>query len=314
MDDQYRCDFQCQTIDTHPNKCFSTINVAGISNDNSDSVNNQLLEFKDSDIGWTISHTTSLDICINELHNLSIPIDILSTIGKFIGSKYNGDKLFLPLYYCPRECYKDFQICHNWFNQFQEKNDIIHVTFMSDEDCGKSATILRYLEYPIVDSVLNQYDSTIEDEFRKKVTMLNNIDVTIDILDTGSYVGYESMKCDWRRSARMIVYMYDVRKELSFTSFEDWYRGLRRERNQLWEDDFGDEKNKLGIILCGNCCDSRYDKTRVVSSKQGFEMAAKYNIPFVEISAYVDFNVDRLFEMIVLEMWYTSCIINCPYT
>ena len=55
------------------------------------------------------------------------------------------------------------------------------------------------------------------------------------------------------------------------------------------------------------------EKIRVISSQEGIEMARKYNVPYIETSAKVGYNIDKLFDLIALEWWYTDCFNGCPY-
>ena len=57
------------------------------------------------------------------------------------------------------------------------------------------------------------------------------------------------------------------------------------------------DKDQYPMILLGNKCD--LSKDRVVTTDEGKECAAKYNIPFKECSAKNKINIDESFEEII---------------
>jgi len=62
--------------------------------------------------------------------------------------------------------------------------------------------------------------------------------------------------------------------------------------------------NEAAVILVGNKCD--LEENRAVSFEEGKERALNYGIPFMEISAKENINVEEVFHLLVSE--YDRCV------
>ena len=63
---------------------------------------------------------------------------------------------------------------------------------------GKSALVIRL----VTDNFLDEYDPTIEDSYRKEVT-INDEQAILDILDTAGQEEYSSMQDQWMREGKV---------------------------------------------------------------------------------------------------------------
>ena len=88
--------------------------------------------------------------------------------------------------------------------------------------------------------------------------------------------------------------------------------------NIVFADDGDENDNGDGN---GNGSDSDDDvvtekksSRREISTEEGMEMGGKHNVPSIEVSPCVDgFNITKLFDLAMLEYWFTDCVDKCPY-
>lgn len=83
--------------------------------------------------------------------------------------------------------------------------------------------------------------------------------------------------------------MYDVTELESFHEVDGWVKEIRKYASE-----------NIGILLIGNKAD--LEDKRKVSYEQGKEVADKYNMKFMEVSAKSGLNVEGMFSAIVSEV------------
>ena len=76
---------------------------------------------------------------------------------------------------------------------------------------GKSVLVIRL----VTDNFLDEYDPTIEDSYRKQVT-IDGEGAILDILDTAGQEEYSSMQDQWMREGKGFLLVYSVSDRASF--------------------------------------------------------------------------------------------------
>ena len=150
---------------------------------------------------------------------------------------------------------------------------------------GKSSLTIQFVQNCFV----KEYDPTIEDSYRKQVTIDDEI-CNLDILDTA-----EREECGGLRELNMRTYqgfllVYSITSRSSFdeiSSFRDYVFRLK-------------DRDQLPFFLVGNKCDLDNDKQ--VTTEEGQEMAKSFGCPFVETSAKTRINVESAFFDLVREI------------
>jgi len=79
-----------------------------------------------------------------------------------------------------------------------------------------------------------------------------------------------------------ILLVYDVTDEKSFGNIRTWFSNVEQHASE-----------GVNKILIGNKCD--WDEKRVVSTEQGQALADELGIPFLEVSAKSNINIEKAF-------------------
>lgn len=113
-------------------------------------------------------------------------------------------------------------------------------------------------------------------------------------------------------SGNILIYVYNVRHD-SLEEINHFMLSFAKNLDKMVDKHDHDLKHTL--VLCASGCDNaeENDKNRIVSTDEGISIAKQYNVPYIEVSSFVDYNVTKLFDLALLEWWYTDCFHNCPY-
>uniref|UniRef100_A0A6B2LL10 Uncharacterized protein n=1 Tax=Arcella intermedia TaxID=1963864 RepID=A0A6B2LL10_9EUKA len=149
---------------------------------------------------------------------------------------------------------------------------------------GKSALINHFIK-----SYWNDYDPTIEDSYRKQVSV-DGESYLLDILDTVGQeeTEYSCLREQYIRTGNGCLLVYSVS---SHTSFEEVIC-MREQVLNL------NEHSRM--VLCGNKCD--LENQRQVTKEEGQTVANNWAIPFFETSALTTINIDEAFYTLVREI------------
>lgn len=119
----------------------------------------------------------------------------------------------------------------------------------------------------------------------------NGKKLKIQIWDTAGQERFRTITTAYYRGAMGILLVYDVTDRNSFSNVKNWIRQIEQHASE-----------NVDLILVGNKCDADEDDSRKVSKEEGIELAAEYNIPFIETSAKSNINVDECFETIAVNI------------
>jgi GTPase KRas protein len=153
---------------------------------------------------------------------------------------------------------------------------------------GKSAITIQFIQ----NHFIIEYDPTIEDSYRKQVT-IDDETVLLDILDTAGQEEFSAMRDQYMRTGKGFLVVYDV---TSRTSFEE----VPNFREQIYRVKDKDFSSKIPIVLIGNKCD--LEENRQVTTAEGSELAKSWGAPFRETSAKARINVDECWFDLVREV------------
>ena len=151
---------------------------------------------------------------------------------------------------------------------------------------GKSALTIQLIQSHFID----EYDPTIEDSYRKRVT-IDDESCLLDILDTVGQEEYSAMQDQYMRSGQGFLIVYSVTSRSSF----DWEINSFREGILRVKD-----MDSVPMVLVGNKCD--LDEERQVTESEGKKIANEWKCPFYETSARKRINVEECFYDLVREI------------
>jgi len=150
---------------------------------------------------------------------------------------------------------------------------------------GKSALTIQLIQNHFID----EYDPTIEDSYRKQVT-IDEETCLLDILDTAGQEEYSAMRDQYMRTGQGFLCVYSITSRSSYDEIGSFREQIIRVK----------DKDRVPMILVGNKCD--LDNERQVTINEGQELAKTFNCPFMETSAKSRINVEESFYSLVREI------------
>jgi len=150
---------------------------------------------------------------------------------------------------------------------------------------GKSALTIQFIQSHFVD----EYDPTIEDSYRKQVTIGDEV-ALLDVLDTAGQEEYGAMREQYMRSGEGFLLVYSITSRNSFEEITTFHQGILRVKDQ----------DTFPMIVVANKCDLEYE--RQVGMNEGRDLAKHFGCRFIETSAKQRINVDEAFLSLVHEI------------
>jgi len=155
------------------------------------------------------------------------------------------------------------------------------VAVLGDGGVGKTALAVQFT----LNCFVETYDPTIEDAYRKRVTIDNRM-CFIEVIDTAGQEEYATLRDQWVREGQGFILVYSIASRSTFERLEVFRQSMLRVKRQ-----------KPIFMLVGNKCDKTYE--REVSREEGVQLARTFGCEFMETSAKTAQNVDRLFTSLV---------------
>ena len=158
------------------------------------------------------------------------------------------------------------------------------LVIVGGEGVGKSALTIQLIS----NYFLEDFDPTIEDSYRKQVT-IDNVACLLDILDTATQEGY-SMSERYMRSSQGFICVYAVTSRSAFNEIAGFRLQILRVKDE----------DTVPMVLAGNKCD--LEEERQVTTIEGENLATKFGCPFYETSAKSRINIEEIFYECVREI------------
>ncbi|KAI9721026.1 MAG: GTPase Ypt2 [Candelaria pacifica] len=155
---------------------------------------------------------------------------------------------------------------------------LIKLLLIGDSGVGKSCCLLRFSE----DSFTPSFITTIGIDFKIRTIELDGKRVKLQIWDTAGQERFRTITTAYYRGAMGILLVYDVTDERSFNNIRTWFSNVEQHATE-----------GVNKILIGNKCD--WEEKRAVSTERGQQLADELNIPFLEVSAKSNINVEKAF-------------------
>lgn len=155
---------------------------------------------------------------------------------------------------------------------------IMKLLLVGDSGVGKSCLLLRFVE----DKFNPSFITTIGIDFKIRTIESKGKKIKLQVWDTAGQERFRTITTAYYRGAMGIVIIYDVTDSRSFENVENWFQTVSQHANE-----------DAQIFLVGNKCDDEVN--RQVSKEQGEELASKLHVPFLEVSAKSNENVDAIF-------------------
>lgn len=151
---------------------------------------------------------------------------------------------------------------------------------------GKSCLAVQLVHQVFDDS--EEYDPTIEDAYVKQVEV-DDVLCRLDILDTAGQENFSALRDQYLKDGDGYLIVYSVIERATFEEAAIFRTQILRVR----------ELPGVPIMLVGNKCDH---SARKVTTAEGEDLAQSFGCPFLESSAKLRINVERIFFDLVREI------------
>ena len=166
-----------------------------------------------------------------------------------------------------------------------ENEERINIMTLGNSEVGKTCYILKYTE----NFFQELYLTTVGIDFKIKTETINNKQYKLFLYDTTGQEKYKSIALNIIRNAQGIILMYDITNKKSFESIPEWIKSIRDSKGE-----------NFPMILLGNKLDK--EDIRVISEKEGKELADEYGIKFFETSNKTGVNIQESGKALVNEI------------
>ena len=162
--------------------------------------------------------------------------------------------------------------------------DIIKLLIVGDTSVGKTNFISQFINNKFDDN----YNPSNGFDNKTSIFTINKKRIKLQIWDSVSYEKDLSLNRSLFLKVQGIILMYDITNFDSFEHIGNWVKYIQN------------VNDNIPIILVANKCD--LFEERIVTQKEGNDLAIKYNFTFVETSGKNDINVKTTFVKICEEI------------
>ncbi|KAJ5641577.1 hypothetical protein N7520_005124 [Penicillium odoratum] len=160
------------------------------------------------------------------------------------------------------------------------------IAIVGSRSVGKSSLTVRFVEHHFVES----YYPTIENTF-SRIIKYNGQDYATEIVDTAGQDEYSILNSKHFIGIHGYIIAYSVTSRQSFEM-------VKTIRDKILNHLGADE---VPLVVVGNKSDLKPEQ-RQVTLDEGRKLAEEINCAFTEASAFLDFNVDNAFELMIGEI------------
>lgn len=151
---------------------------------------------------------------------------------------------------------------------------------------GKSCLTIQF----IADRFIEEYDPTLEDSYRKQIT-IDGSECILDIFDTAGQDDFSAIRDQYYRTGDGFLCVYSIILRSSYDEVKIFHSAIKRVK---------DSGSRIPFVLVGNKTD--LEDERKVTKEEGEELAKQLNAQFMEASAKKKINVEEMFITLVREV------------
>ncbi|KAF9533712.1 small GTPase superfamily [Crepidotus variabilis] len=151
---------------------------------------------------------------------------------------------------------------------------------------GKSALTVRFIR----DVFVENYDPTIEEEYRRPITVDGQLD-SLEVLDTAGAEQFTSLNEVYIKSGKGFVLVFSLTQEASLQELDNLRKQILRVKG-------GDAR--VPMVVVGTKLDLVNE--REVQRHTIENLSRQWNIPFYETSAKRNWHVTEVFEDLLRQM------------
>ena len=160
-----------------------------------------------------------------------------------------------------------------------------HIVILGVGSVGKSCITLQY----IWEKYIDEYDPTLEDSYRKQVTV-DGLEYILEIHDTAGQEEYSAVRNQYISHGDGFVIVYSITLRSSFDEVHGFVNSVLRVK----------DLDAVPYVLCGNKAD--LEKERQVLKIEGQRLSETLNCKFYETSARMNHNIKETFIGLIQEI------------
>ena len=167
--------------------------------------------------------------------------------------------------------------------------DLLKIVILGDSGVGKSNIISRYNgDLFVLGSI-----STIGVEFYTKKILIGDKNIMIQLWDTAGQERFRCITSNYYKGCDGILLVYDITDQYSFENITGWLNEISFNTNY-----------SIPILLIGNKSD--LESNRIINTDQANELANKFNIKFIEMSARTNTNITPGINNFIEQIYYCN--------
>ena len=160
------------------------------------------------------------------------------------------------------------------------------VSIIGNAGVGKTSIYCSYRGGGVALTSPHKIQPTTElDRFMRHLKM-GDQEIILDVWDTAGQERYRSFASCWLRNAHVVLLVYDITDEASFTAVSSWLATARQYA-----------KVDAVFVLVGNKGDLQ--TRRVVLEETASELAERNGLEYVECSGLTGYNITHVFDSVV---------------
>lgn len=179
---------------------------------------------------------------------------------------------------------------NNLYDYDEKYEYLFKIVILGDSGVGKTNLITRYTR--------NEFNlnlkSTIGVEFCTKSIVVDDKIVKIQFWDTAGQERFRAITSSYYRGTHGIIVVFDITNSNSFDNVENWMQEI-----------YNNVKKNIPILLVGNKSDLEHK--RVIPIEKSIELANKYNLQFVEMSALSCKNINSGIQELIKNVYKKNC-------
>ena len=166
-----------------------------------------------------------------------------------------------------------------------EKADFAFKTIIiGDPGVGKTSMILQFTNK----AFRRSYIPTIGANITEKTVFLHDSSFQMVLWDLAGQSKFQKIRSLYYSGAQCVIIVFDLTKTESFENIKNWYADVK--------DNFSNF-NEIEVTMVGNKCDLKEEIQ--ISQEQGLKLATELNISYLETSARIGKNIDKVFDDLV---------------
>merc|ERR1712137_598269 len=161
---------------------------------------------------------------------------------------------------------------------------VAKILIVGESQVGKTSILTRFTE-----NIFHQHlMPTLGIDYKIKKLKIDDVILKLQIWDTAGQERYRAITHNFYKGSSAMVLVFDLTDSNSFGRIRSWLKNIRSHTN-----------SEIPMIIMGNKCDMQ---NREVTSNEIEELLKEIQLPYMEVSAKENINIDAAFDHIAKEI------------